>query len=391
MNKKYTYQELAALGEKIVLTSSQALIIKEQLQSVSSSARRPILRDGHIVYTGDYTKDEYAQWVLMFRGLHVLGAQSKSAVQDGEKKSVLLHMRTFGARNASPVGTDYTQQTMNSDADGSYEQVAKLWNMPRTLPIASYAAIFYLLYARRERGDKRAAIELDYFIAKLEPWILSYLDMATGGEARYMSSMAKKYVKGTAPAEVEAEALASKFITFPNGLAQLHRVDGKSIDLSREGGRPAAWMAWKAIRDELGMDALNWCIIAHLESDSGSYGGPLWSNAAYLIRKRELGQISPVFLVDQAFSLQHNGGEIFNKMWSVKDLVHVLNDAFAGKTQRLPKYLTVPEHVALYRKVCVEATPYDLKQQEGELRLRVKEVASFERSTVLGLEALASV
>lgn len=385
MDKQYTYEELMALGTKAPST----LIYREQITNVSSQVVRPILRDGHVVYTNTFSTDEYDNWRVMLRGLHSLSNDIATSIQNGVTESVELRFRTHGARNASPITTSYVANKYDDGGHDSYEKAAKLWNMPRQLPVASYAALFYLLYARRERGDKRAAIELDYFIAKLEPWILSYLDMATGGEARYMSSMAKKYVKGTAPAEVEAEALQSKHISFPGGLASLHHANGKSIDLSREGGRPAAWMAWKTIREELGMDALNWCIIAHLESDSSSYGGPLWSNAAYLIRKRELRQITPVFLVDQAFSLQHNGGEIFNKMWSVQNLVHVLNDAFAGKTQRLPKYLTVPEHVALYRKVCVEATPYDLKQQEGELRLRVKEVASFERSTVLGLEALA--
>lgn len=394
--KRYTYEDLMQIGASRA-TPEDTRVALRAVQASDSNMLFYVLKDGAPTWAplASITPEQRKKWEYMTAGIRVV---MREACEAGNEE---LANRVEGYLSyAAPAPAVYSQTTLTHDlkqeralqdsvtgnGDG-YARAAEKWNIPRSLPIASYAAMFYLLYARSERGDPRAKQELSYFMARVEPWIMRYLDMATGGEARYMASMAIEYRKGTAPEAVEKEVMESKLISWSGGKAVLHHKNGQAVEIPSGRDRPHAWMAWHDIRQELGMDALNWCIIAHLESKESSYGGPLWANAAYLIRLRELKQRSPEFLVDQAFSLQHNGGEIFNKLWDVSNLVNVLNEAFAGKTQRLPKYLTLPEHKALYNRVCVEATPFDLQAQQGQLELRVKRVAKFDRSSVLGLSS----
>lgn len=383
MDKTYTYEELAKLGAAAHEHVNVAYFTDQPI-----NARRPILRDGQVIMLRgtDATKQELVTWRDMCIGTHQVQKKLMVDVNHGKHKSAEIYVRV----DTPQPGIMFSSTNMvfgGGKAGVSYEQAAEVWGIPRQLHLSSYAALFYLLYARAyERNDENAKFELDYFCSTLEPWFMGYLDMATGGEARYTLSKGSGY-KGDGPPEVDKEARSSKYVSLANGVLSLIDKNGHGIDLNGgNGDRPYAWIEWKRIRDELGMDALNWCILAHLCVHGGGFAGPLWSNAAYLVRKRLLGEISPIFLIDQALSLQHNGGEIFNKLWDVSNLVHVLNNAFNGQTAKLPAFLD-PEHAAIYRKVCVGTTPFDLRKQKGSLELRERKVASFEKSTVLGLKA----
>lgn len=125
---------------------------------------------------------------------------------------------------------------------------------------------------------------LDEQIARLDPVLQAYIDMAVGGELRYH--------------------LAMKAIGLGKG------------SFSRE----KAWNNWKVIRDTVGPEALLDAAKLAREVNGGGILGKAWAVPAEVLHARITGTMDPKTFVDRAFSLQHNGGCLFNKLvWATKN------------------------------------------------------------------------
>lgn len=386
--REYTYEDLVKLGEEATnqeynVYSKAALSAIELLKYPSTTV--PVVRNGTIEWVTKFKSNkEKDTYIRMVVGMNILNTRLyKEAVSI---TSVLRQPDGFGQNTYTPVGI-YKAANNEDDAPHKYDQAANVWNIPRHMDVSSKAALFYLLYTRSIRGDKRATDELEFFIAKLGRHIKNYLDLAAGGELRHMLN--DNYTWNASmkfPEDVKAEAFDNDWVYIDKtGMLALRgfKVSKAGMGLT---SRSQAWIKWKAVREQAGIAALDWCILQHCLSTRGGFGGALWANCANLVRKLELGQVSTIFFVDQAFSLQHNGGAIFNKMWSINNLQQVLDLAFRGEAEKLERFLH-NEDLDQWKKMNGKVTVFDLTKKDAHLEKPRKEIESFERSAVLGLSA----
>lgn len=161
--------------------------------------------------------------------------------------------------------------------------------------LATAAADFYLLENLAADGDEVARRRLAALEEELAAEFSCYLDVAVGGELRY----ARRHLGDDAlPAE-----LGSFFAEIGPG----HR--GK------------AWMVWTVIRRVLGLRALE--LAEELFCREGwreNFGGQAWGCVARLLRERLSRDLSARIFVDQCFSLEHNTGSVFNKLFDTAKL-----------------------------------------------------------------------
>jgi hypothetical protein len=86
------------------------------------------------------------------------------------------------------------------------------------------------------------------------------------------------------------------------------------------GGRNGAWGEWLAFHKSYGPQAL---VGAHQvfdrEWDGGGYGGSAWASIARVARDYALGKMSARIFMDRFWTLQHNGGNVFDKLYGSTD------------------------------------------------------------------------
>ena len=378
MEKEYTYEELMELGKV-----SKGEVTDNFLNALTTFYPDIlILRDSKAIWE-EYelcTEDEVNNYIKM-----VLGWQSVAA-DFSDKKGLSIVAQTYPGLKAYYAVPIIGSKQTNPKAD-SYQVAADAWSLPRHLNVASKAALFYSLMARHNRKDNRATIELNYLLDHIGPMFARYLDMIVGGEARHTLKMQAPYEFGSAPKDVEEEVDESGLIVYNENKFPI--LDNIDVTAALRAEREVAWVEWQDIRQKYGRIALDWAILAHLCVGNSSYAGPLWANAAILIRKLELGQVSPLFFIDQAFSMQHNGGEIFNKLWDVNNLTRVLDIAFHSDVTKLSQYITDPQDRLIFDKVCIQMVSVETEKRNAgrSLNLREKRVAEFDKSSVLGVSS----
>lgn len=119
---------------------------------------------------------------------------------------------------------------------------------------------------------------LDAQIERIEPVLQSYIDMAVGGELRYHQAM-------------------------------------RAVGLGKGSfSRESAWVNWRHVREQVGPDALLDAAKLAREVQGGGILGVAWAVPAEVLHARITDQIDSKTFVDRAFSLQHNGGCLFNKV-----------------------------------------------------------------------------
>jgi hypothetical protein len=165
--------------------------------------------------------------------------------------------------------------------------------------LAEAASDFYLLENLSSGGDERAARKLAKLEQQLATEFVSYLDMAIGGELRY----AKRHLG--------EDALPRDLVCFFREICPGHR--GK------------AWLVWTVVRRALGLRALE--IAERLFTDCRwrrNFGGSAWASVARLLKLHLQGGLRARIFVDQCFSLEHNTGSVFNKLYDTSKLSRVL-------------------------------------------------------------------
>lgn len=165
--------------------------------------------------------------------------------------------------------------------------------------LAEAAADFYLLETLSAEGNEGAARKLATLEERLASEFATYLDLALGGELRYARN------------HLGEEGLPRELVCYFREICPGHR--GK------------AWLVWSVVRRALEFRALE--LAEELFSDSRwreNFGGSPWAGVARLLRQYLQGDLNPRIFVDQCFSLQHNTGSVFNKLFETRKLARVL-------------------------------------------------------------------
>lgn len=75
------------------------------------------------------------------------------------------------------------------------------------------------------------------------------------------------------------------------------------------------WVEWAVDRGE---QAAKWCALAFDDGNwTSGYGGTAWGLPYHMLADAEAGRMSRVTFIDRLWSIQHNGGSIFDKSYDV--------------------------------------------------------------------------
>ena len=166
-------------------------------------------------------------------------------------------------------------------------------------------AKYYLLADLCYRADSYYRPEFEKYSEWLAEKMASYIDMVIGGEIRYGSHHLTEQT---------------------DYLPRIKERVGRKLN------RGTAWAAWKQLRDEYGIDILIEAEEALLKAKWGAgIGGKMWGKVATHLRLFLTGEYPAWLFVDIAVDLEHNGGNIFNKVFDTHKLKKLLDAKFEGR------------------------------------------------------------
>jgi hypothetical protein len=164
--------------------------------------------------------------------------------------------------------------------------------------VAKAAADFYLLEnLANVKSDSWAVPRLAEHEQALAKEFSAYLDMAIGGELRYARRYLDELPKDLEPFFKEVSEVA----------------------------RGKAWLVWTIIRRKYGIRAIELAEqVFYQPGWRRNFGGDAWGYVCRALRAYLDGQRKPRIFVDQCFNLEHNTGNILNKLYTVSSLPAVL-------------------------------------------------------------------
>lgn len=189
-------------------------------------------------------------------------------------------------------------------------QAMELWKINKNLNLPAFTAKFYVLYdlVKIQEQEKHRKT-FDVLTVFLDDQIKKYLDAALGGELRH-------------------------FYEKRNTISSQILDDYLKTTIGKE--RWQSWIEWKTVREANGTRALQ---EAERLFRTGSwrqhFGGKTWAAVTELLISRLTGEFSDIVFIDTAFSIDHNTGCVFNKLWSVDGQKSVYAKAFAGDIKGL--------------------------------------------------------
>jgi len=291
-------------------------------------------------------------------------------------------------------------QPEKSEKWGAY----KFWDLKRDLPLSQLAADFYLILDTEIDNpyDVELQAKKQQLCALLSNQFSRYLDMAVGGELRHADNQSsfnghwpagqgeKPCDSGDCPYEHyrEREVQRDKSYKDSEGIwhhrirttihgkyrsecdfygtcpgvsettdyyvqssdeAWLKKPWAKTLSqMLKNGGelqkcpRANAWVEWAKLRKRGGIEVLKRASeIFHLCEWSSGYGGHSWGTAADTLIDYLTGKSTTVLFVDTAFGIHHNGGVVFDKMWSVADVDRVLDLNLHNAIHELKRYASL--------------------------------------------------
>jgi len=194
---------------------------------------------------------------------------------------------------------DYDED-YDDDGDSEHRVASETWNLPTDLPLVREAADFYLLLDLHLDGLDDG--KFNSRVAKLATWFSCYADMVVGGELRYTCGHVGDLTSNVHP----------KLINALRGV--------------QHASRHEAWDEWAIVRQIHGADALKWAEQAFKAfGNPATYGGDKWAYIAEVVHKYVTGEYTPLLFVDMCWSLEHNGGQFFGKLWNTHQLQGVLD------------------------------------------------------------------
>ena len=166
--------------------------------------------------------------------------------------------------------------------------------------LAQVISDFYLLETLGcLHGDQLSRRKLEKFECEIAKEFAAYLDIAVGGELRYAKSMLGDECPRQLKPFLKEAALAD---------------------------RGTAWLVWGVIRRAWGLEALR---LAEETFDlpgwRGAFGGDAWRDITKVLRAYLENRMNTRIFVDRCFSLEHNSGCCFNKLYCVRNVPTVLS------------------------------------------------------------------
>lgn len=217
------------------------------------------------------------------------------------------------------------KQALEEFRDEEYGKVFDAWDIP-TIRLPQEAAEFYLLEylssVEEYEPAKQAMLEKTDKLAGL---FSRYLNMVVGGEFRHL-------VRYTTVDWNSLDPIIRNIYPTP-------KRDGNQAVIPRG----AAWLSWKALFDEHGTDIIE-VVYRCFQNEyysiqwNGGFGGKAWAGIAELLLRFLRGKISAKLFVDRIWSIQHNGGTVFdkcNRMLGLGVLKDVLDAQRAGSIDTL--------------------------------------------------------
>lgn len=195
------------------------------------------------------------------------------------------------------------------------------WGINNDRQLSRDCADFYLLEKMVADDFKPAIRKLWTFERELTADLGDYLDVAIGGELRHT---------------LEYDGLWEKYNDHICTATKEYLTRAQKLKCNRE----LCWHVWQELRLTRGS--------LHLLSDAelifkddvwrGNVGGAAWATAARALIDVMTRRIKPRTFVDRCWTLQHNGGAIFDKMYDVAGLYEVLELQAANKYAQLLPY-----------------------------------------------------
>ena len=229
-----------------------------------------------------------------------------------------------------PFAADYGY--MSGDGDTIGDTVAEIVDplgLKPKLKLSQAAAEWYLLMdaslCKPSPAQAQAKADFDKLTAFLAHQFVTYIECATLGEARYAAG----HVHGVEEA---------RFLKTPKWRAIYNDVTCGHKD------RYAVWRAFPEYARQHGRrNLLLFVVLVHgnLKWGTGKhtgFGGLKWATCAKVALAYRRHKLTAEQFVDTAFGLKHNGNIVFDKLWNVGSLQHVLDINLAGGLDDLTHY-----------------------------------------------------
>jgi cyclophilin family peptidyl-prolyl cis-trans isomerase len=169
---------------------------------------------------------------------------------------------------------------------------------------SSLASDFYLLEWLAAQGDRDAAARLAAWQPRLAADFVRHLDFAVGAELAHYDG-------------IPVGALAPEMIAFIR-----QACEGNSL------------LQWPPLRRSTGSDAYRMAEAAFL-GPGAEYGGDAWAPIAGLMARYADGELSDRVFIDQCFTLEHNNGCLFDKVFDTWDIQATLQAQARGDVATL--------------------------------------------------------
>jgi hypothetical protein len=227
----------------------------------------------------------------------------------------------------------------------SVREVALDLGLHPNLNLQEACSDFYALERVVADGFKEATrLQMD-FERKLAEEINTYLVLACGGELRH----APKILRNRSCETWEGKGLDSN---RPNHGMFPPELDEFFGTASSFGDREDGWERWWEVYQKYGEQASAWAVDIFNMPWGASYGGPSWAaiaKAQYAYKFNKDIKNGPRFFMNQAWTLQHNGGCVFNKLYSTSGLYQVLEAQKKKSYDNLVTQYSSPRMKRLWR------------------------------------------
>jgi hypothetical protein len=197
--------------------------------------------------------------------------------------------------------------------------------------LARDCADFYLLEMAVAQGNYFAIDRLARHEAQLAKELSTYLDIAVGGEVRHATHMSR-----------------ATGLPLPEEMEAYWNVASKNE--KSEKGRFECWQVWYRLRRRDWNGTSIWLLHAaelfvHEKWHQGSVGGKGWSDAARVVHDylygmgRDKRKMKARTFVDRCWTIQHNGGAIFDKAYRNSTMLDRLMKVLNRQEQEDYNYL----------------------------------------------------
>lgn len=222
------------------------------------------------------------------------------------------------------IAIDYTRSTAHN------------CGIDLTLNLQRSMADFYMLERLEADGSRKASKALFHLESTLAPKLSRYMVMICGGELRH--AIMENEEEGSNPLSCGCCCSACHETNYQDGDC-LRRYPSESpydsgddwtsyvapvlqpfVSGQSSGGRDDAWQSFMQYYDREPRDVLKG-MVDNFYSDcpawrGGGYGGSSWGDIANLAYDYQANGLKARHFINMAWSLQHNGGSMFNKLWS---------------------------------------------------------------------------